>query len=61
MTTERTITLTDTEAPLLLEALAGLMARSGVADEVQATFHLAQRLEGFEVDGRPGATLIEAA
>ena len=52
---DRTITLTDDEAHLLLEALAGLMARSGVPDEMQATFRLAQRLEGFTIDGRPGA------
>ena len=55
---ERVIYLDDDEAHLLLEALAGLMARTGVPAEVTATFRLAQRIEGFEIDGRPGAKPI---
>jgi hypothetical protein len=54
----RTIELNDDEARLLLEALSGLMARSGIPAEVTATFQLAQRLEGFTIDGRPGASHI---
>ena len=45
---DRTVELTGREILLILEALAGLSARSADADEVQAAFRLAQHIEGFD-------------
>ena len=56
---ERTITLNDDEAKMVLEALAGLFARSGDNEEMLAAMQLAQRVEGFTIDGRPGAKAVD--
>lgn len=46
---------------MLLESLAGLYARSGQPAEVTAAFRLAQRLEGFTIEGRSGAKPLPAS
>lgn len=45
-----TITVNTAERKLLLESLAGFMARTAIPAEVTACFRLAQRLEGFDVN-----------
>lgn len=52
---ERTITLNDEEAKRVLESLACLFSRTADPEEVTALMQIAQRIEGFEINGRPGA------
>ena len=53
---DKHLLINDTERLMLLEALAGMYARSADTAEVTACMRLAQRLEGFTIDGRPGLT-----
>lgn len=46
---------------LMLTAIAGLIKRHKGPDEVTAAVRLAQRIEGFEIGGRPGSRLMQNA